>query len=203
MNSKRPIPTFKFVQFIRKNGFSLLMGIALVLLFVSPDAKSWVLQELMVTGIFNANIDEKGVDETETSVVYFNFYDEEGVIHSTNSLKGKVVFINFWASWCGPCRAEFPSIETLYSKFKNHPEVYFLMINADENVGKAKAFLKKENLNIPFFQLQGVIPDAIFTGTLPTTVVLDKKGAIRFRHEGLANYASEKFSKQMEKLLEE
>ncbi|WP_313261610.1 TlpA disulfide reductase family protein [Sphingobacterium sp.] len=59
------------------------------------------------------------------------FCDEKGNIQNTSSLRGKVVLISFWASWCPPCQAEFPSIETLYSKFKNNPDVFFLTINQD------------------------------------------------------------------------
>ncbi|WP_432671250.1 TlpA family protein disulfide reductase [Flavobacterium sp. SM2513] len=203
MNSNNPKPAHKFGRFILKNGVSILMVVAIVAMLVSPDAKSWVLRQLMLTGIFNANIEHKSADVSNNSVVSFDFKDENGVLHTTKALKGKVVFINFWASWCGPCRAEFPSIETLYSKFKNNPAVYFLVINADEDISKAKTYLQKENFTIPFFQSNGAVPDAIYTGTLPTTVVLDKEGAIRFRHEGFANYASENFIKQIEELLKE
>lgn len=203
MSSERDNTSAKIIRLIRKNGFNILIGIAFVTMLVSPDAKSWVLRQLMFTGIFNANIEQTSSEVKDDSIASFDFIDENGEIHNTTSLKGKVVFINFWASWCGPCRAEFPSIETLYSKFKNNPNVYFLMVNADEDVTKAKVYLQKEKFTIPFFQSQGYIPEQIYAGSLPTTVILDKKGVIRFRHEGFANYASEKFNKQMEELLQE
>lgn len=193
----------KIGSFLRKHSFSLVLGIAIVTMLVNPDAKSWVLQQLMLTGLFNPTIDQKPANAVAGSTADFEFVDEKGVLYNTTSLRGKVVFINFWASWCGPCRAEFPSIQKLYSKFKAHPEVYFLTINADDDRSKAEKYLAKEKFTVPFHQSSGFVPDAVYTGSLPTTVVLDKKGVIRYRHEGFANYASDAFIAQMEQMLAE
>lgn len=198
----KPNPN-KTAQFLKKNGISIVLGITFITMLVNPDAKSWVLQKLMLTGIFNANIEQITSVEAMTADVDFDFIDENGIMQNTSSLRGKVVFINFWASWCGPCRAEFPSIEILYSKFKNNPNVAFVMINLDDDVSKGIDYLKKENFTLPFHQAASSIPDAIYTGSLPTTVVLDKKGVIRFKHENFANYASEKFIKELQELVQE
>ena len=111
-----------------------------------------------------------------------------------------MVFINFWASWCPPCRAEFPSIEALYTQLKDNPDVFFLTINKDSDPAAGKAYLDKEGFSIPMFRSNGNVPGEIYSGTLPTTIVLDKNGEIRFHHTGIANYASDKFVKQIEKL---
>lgn len=190
-------------QYIRKNGMTILLGMVVVVMLVSPNAKSWVLRQLMATGIFNAHIDTKNSEKTVEKASDFNFQDKNGNAASISSLKGKVVFINFWASWCPPCRAEFPSIMSLYEQFKTNPDVYFLMINEDENLSAAKAFLKKEHSELPLFKISGMVPAAIYSGTLPTTVVLDKEGKIRYHNEGFANYGSEKFIKQIEDLVKE
>ena len=186
-------------QYLRKNGTTILLGIGLVVIIVSPDAKSWVLRQLMVTGIFNAQIDSNRSEKTAD----FNFQDKHGNIATLSSLKGKVVFINFWASWCPPCRAEFPSVMSLYDKFRDDPNVFFLMTNEDDNLSAAEKFLEKEKYVLPLFRTTGKIPDVVYTGTLPTTVVLDKTGKIRYHHEGFANYGSEKFIDQIENLVKE
>lgn len=190
-------------KFLKKNGISLLMGTALVAMLVNPDAKAWVLQKLLFTGLFNAKIEQKAVKNASQTAADFSFTNENNEVINTTSLRGKVVFINFWASWCGPCRAEFPSIEKLYTQFKDNPNVYFLMINADDDISKAQNYIEKEQFTIPLQHAYGAIPDAVYTGTLPTTVVLDKKGNIRFSHEGFANYASEDFIKQIHDLIKE
>lgn len=202
ISTKKP-PPHRCWQFIRKNGFSILMAIAIVIMVISPNAKSLVLRQFMRTGLFNASIDEKSSNTSDLSTIDFDFEDNNGNIQSTISLRGQVVFINFWASWCPPCRAEFPSIEMLYSKFKNNPDIFFLTINEDNDISAAHDYLKKEKYSIPFYKRKGNVPDAIYAGTLPTTIVLDKNGKVRFHHEGFANYGAEKFVKQIEELIKE
>ncbi|WP_114789945.1 TlpA disulfide reductase family protein [Niabella yanshanensis] len=189
-------------HFVRKHGFSILVGLIIVILFVSPEAKSWTIRQLMRTGLYNVGIEKDAavLPQLETA---FDFEDEKGMIQNTAALKGKVVFINFWASWCPPCRAEFPSIETLYSKFKNNPNVFFLMLNEDEDWAAGREYLQKKNYITPMFKIKSAAPAAIYNGTLPTTLVVDKNGKVVFRHEGFANYASEEFISQIEALIKE
>jgi thiol-disulfide isomerase/thioredoxin len=199
--SKEKTPAVKFRQYLRKNGSTILMLVFVGVLFVSPDAKSFVLRQLMATGLFNASMDRKSSDVPSAND--FDFTDENGTVHSTASLRGKVVFINFWASWCPPCRAEFPSIETLYTRFKDTPDLFFLTINEDSDPGKGRAYLDKENFSVPLYTAYSNIAVEMYTGTLPTTLVLDKNGKIRLHHTGFANYTSGKFVKQIEELIHE
>lgn len=201
--SKEKPPANKAWQYIRKNGFTILMVIFIGVMFFSPDAKSFVLRQLMVTGLFNASMDKKDADAHNQVNTDFDFADEKGNVQNTSSLRGKVVFINFWASWCPPCRAEFPSIETLYTKFKDNPDITFLTINEDNDPATGKAYLDKEKFSVPMYQSSGNVPAEIYSGSLPTTVVLDKNGKVRLHHAGFANYASDKFVKQIEELINE
>ena len=198
--TKKP-PANKLWQYIRKNGFTILMVVFVGVMLFSPDAKSFVLRQLMATGLFNASMDGKSADTSSAND--FDFKDEKGNVQSTASLRGKVVFINFWASWCPPCRAEFPSIETLYTQFKDNPDIFFLTINEDNDPAMGKAYLNKEKFSIPMYQSNGNVPAEVFSGSLPTTIVLDKNGKIRLHHTGFANYASAKFVKQIEELINE
>jgi len=200
---KEEPPRNMLLNFFRKHGFSTLMGISIVIMLVSPDAKSFVLRQLMLTGLFNASIDQETSETSDLSAIDFDFEDHKGNIQNTASLRGKVVFINFWASWCPPCRAEFPSIDALYSAYKNNPSISFVMVNEDNDISKAYKYLQKENYAIPFYKAVGNVPEEIYSGTLPTTVVLDKDGKIRLYHTGFANYASEKFMRQIEELMGE
>lgn len=201
--SKRKTSANKLWQYLKKNAFTILIVVVIGVLFVSPDAKSFVLRQLMATGLFNASIDSKSADTIISTHTDFDFADEKGSIQNTSSLRGKVVFINFGASWCPPCRAEFPSIETLYSKFKNSPDVFFLTLNEDSDLATGQAYLDKEKYSLPIYKSNGNVPSEIFSGALPTTVVLDKNGKIRLHHTGFANYASDNFVKQIEELIKE
>lgn len=192
-----------FWPFIRKNGISILLGLLVVAMVASPDAKSFVLRQLMRTGLFNASLDEKGAGILSQSAIDFDFTDSNGNVQHTSSLRGKVVFINFWASWCPPCRAEIPSIEKLYSAFKDTPDIFFLLINEDSDLSAAYNYLEREKYAMPVYRTRSGVPRELYAGTLPTTIVLDKAGRIRLRHVGFADYGSAKFLKELEELMSE
>jgi thiol-disulfide isomerase/thioredoxin len=202
LEKKKP-PANKFWQYLKKNAFTILMVSAIGILLISPDAKSFLLRQLMATGLFNPSMDKPEAGTASQANADFDFTDGKGSVQSTSSLRGKVVFINFWASWCPPCRAEFPSIETFYTQFKDNPDIYFLTINEDNDPATGKAYLDKERFSVPMYQSSGTVPAEVYSGSLPTTVVLDKNGKVRFHHTGFANYASDKFVKQIEELINE
>lgn len=108
---------------IISNIFNVFFISVLLLLIFSPDAKAWFLKQLLSVGLFKAEI--KKENPSNSSAVNFSFPDEKGNIVSSNELKGKVVFINFWATWRPPCRAEMPSLDKLYQQFKNDDGMCF------------------------------------------------------------------------------
>lgn len=197
-------PTSKVWAWIQKNISTLLMLIVLAVLLISPEAKTFVLRQLIATGLFNAKIETPYTEESRAHPnADFGFSDEKGNQMHTADLRGKVVFINFWASWCPPCRAEFPSIQILYNRFKDDKEVVFLSLNEDSDFATGKAYLEKENFSFPMYRSTSNIPSEVYSGVLPTTLVLDKAGRIRLHHTGFANYASENFISQLQALMEE
>ncbi len=175
----------------------LFIGVLLLLLFNS-DAKAWVLRQLMHVGLFNANLNKEAV--VTNAPAAFRFMNADGSTSSTADLQGKVVFINFWASWCPPCVAEMPSLNELYNKLKDDNNIVFLFINEDDDFSKAKAFMQGKGYTLPLQRTEGTVPTSIFSGTLPTTVVLNKQGQVVLKKEGIANYNTEAFVKQLKGL---
>ena len=191
----------KLYAALKKNGVTIsLTGFILVMLF-SPDAKSWLLQQLVSVGLFKAEIKKEDVNNNLPVNTEFAFTNSTGITATTASLKGKVVFINFWASWCPPCRAEMPSLNDLYKKLKDDNRFVFLFMNEDEDKTKAIQYLEKNNFIIPLYNRSGNVPNEIFSGTLPTTIVLNKQGKIVLKHEGMAGYNTDAFIKQLKELL--
>lgn len=194
----------KIKIWLRKNWGTALMLLFFIMLFVSPDFKAWVMRQIISTGIMNAKVEKKETISSSKAIAEnFMVMDNTGNTINTSDLKGKIVFMNFWASWCPPCRAEFPSIQKFYERYKHNPDVIFLTVNLDEDPGLGEAYLKKEQFTVPFLVPAGNIPSAYFSGSLPTTVVLDKNGGIRLQHAGMADYSKASFYKEIDALLDE
>ena len=168
----------------------ILAGFVLLMLF-NPNAKGWFIETLMKVGLFQPVITNspKPVDVLSSEVV---FRDINGNTLNLADQKGKVIFINFWATWCPPCIAEMPSINSLYHKFKNSDNIIFVIADADGDFNASTKFMRKKDLHFPLYISTGILPKTIFEGTLPTTVIINKKGEIVYRHEGAADYDSPK-----------
>ena len=119
----------------------------------------------------------------------FAFVDGNGKSVTLKDLKGKVVFINFWATWCPPCIEEMPSINKLRQTFKGE-DIVFLMVDVDNRYDQAKAFMDKNSFNLPVYVANGPIPSEYVGRGIPTTVVLDRTGTMLAKIEGGRDYAS-------------
>lgn len=120
-----------------------------------------------------------------------------------SDLAGKVVVLNFWATWCPPCIKEMPSLQTFYNKYQASPEVEFLVVEVDNKPDLAKSFVEKNNFTFPVYSPAGMIPEAFLGQAIPTTVILNKKGEISYRHEGMSDFMSQNFLNLFEGILQQ
>jgi thiol-disulfide isomerase/thioredoxin len=186
-------------KWLRRIGNVLFFGFFGAFLLI-PSFKTATMRLIMKTGFFNANIEKP---TNKSNARSFQYLDAAGQINNSADLKGKVIFINFWATWCPPCQAEMPSLEELYKKFAANKDVVFLFMNEDDDPEKAKTFIQKKEYSMPVSFRAGDIPSDYFTGSLPTTIILDKNGRIVFKHQGMADYDTDKFAKQLKDLITE
>lgn len=117
------------------------------------------------------------------------FKNQKGEEISLSSLKGKVVFINFWATWCGPCKVELPSIETLKHSFSEKDPIVFLMVDVDDNISQSQDYINKNKLDFSVFTPVSAIPSAFLGNAIPSTVIINKKGELVARIEGSRDYS--------------
>ncbi len=118
------------------------------------------------------------------------FLDVKGKTVSLASLRGKVVFINFWATWCQPCIQEMPSIDQLKKAFKGRTDIVFLMVDVNNSLHKSQAFMDNKKYDLQVYTPTSDIPSTFLGNAIPTTVILDKKGVMASRIEGGRDYKS-------------
>jgi thiol-disulfide isomerase/thioredoxin len=114
----------------------------------------------------------------------FTLQDANGKSVSLRDFRGKVVIVDFWASWCGPCRAQMPYLQDMHQKFADKGLVV-LGLNIGEDSDTVAQFAKQSGYT--FTLLLGGEPDVdtnYYVGAFPTTVVLDRQGKVVFRDEG-------------------
>ena len=180
----------KLLQKLKENAGTIVTLLIFAIIFFNADAKTFVINGLMKTGLYNASVPEKTITDENIKMIPAGlaFTDLKGNRINLSDQKGKVVFINFWTTWCPPCRAEMPSINSLYQKTKINDKVVFLMVDADSKLQSAQKFMDKYSYELPVFAAATNIPEEIFSGSLPTTLILDKQGRIVFHHTGIARY---------------
>jgi len=124
--------------------------------------------------------------------------DKNSIKINLEQYKGKVVFINNWASWCPPCIAEMPSIQTLKNNLKNE-DIVFLMVSYDESQDKALNFIKKKNFDFDVYFPGTKYP--FHTKSIPATFILDKNGVVVASHSGMANFDNPELVKKIKDLI--
>ena len=181
----------------------IFAGILLTLYLTGlhTDVAAFAQRMVLATGIANPNTE---IEKEKTKAAYdFTLDQLDGETLNFEDLKGKVVFINFWATWCAPCVAEMPSINSLYEIYEDNPEVVFVMINTESKEDKVRKFMKKKKFSFPiYFPNASMIPRVYESKGIPTTFVLDKEGYIAYKKVGMANYDADNFVKFIARLSE-
>jgi thiol-disulfide isomerase/thioredoxin len=147
--------------------------------------------------------DHEDADLKKASSTQLAVKSTNGRTIELESLKGKVVFLNFWATWCGPCISEMPSINNLHSKLKKNKDLVFLMVDVDGAISNSAKFMAKKNYSLPVFVPVGEIGAALFTESLPTTLIINKSGKVILKNEGEAKYDTKEMVDLISKLAAE
>lgn len=146
-----------------------------------------------------ANNDRAGTANELVLAPSVVFKDGNGRTIDISRQKGKVLFINFWATWCPPCIQEMPSINTL-KKQLDEKDILFLMVDVDDNYEKSGGFMESNKYDLPVYTAVSPVPKEFLSGSIPTTVIIDKKGKVVGRHEGAADYMNPEIIKFFKEL---
>ena len=134
----------------------------------------------------------------------FSLYDDSGKTVSLDDFSGKVVFLNFWATWCPPCLVEMPSIEKLNQKFRDKGLVVLGISESGKSEEKnVKHFHERVSLSFPILNdWQSEVSDRYGVSQLPLTVIIDRQGKIVDIYQGARDWMESETLARMETWLQ-
>jgi len=150
------------------------------------STRNW-LASLTLT---SPSIEHSEINESSQKTLFadWNLQSTKGEEIWISSIR-KPLFVNIWATWCPPCRAELPSIISLAKKYDS--EIEFLLVSPDESMDELKKFANEQGYEIPFYNELNYTPDNLQTSSYPTTFILTKDKEVTHKMVGSHNWDSE------------
>lgn len=133
----------------------------------------------------------------------FTLKSRDGSNLRLSELRGQVVMINFWASWCGPCRQEMPLLDALYQQYE--PLGFTLLgVNVEQDVADAERLLKDAPVNFPvLYDPDNAVTKAYDVVAMPSTILVDRDGNMRYVHHGYKPGYEDDYQAQIRELIRE
>ena len=179
----------------KRNNIILLIIIALLII---PQTRK-PIQIVLYKGLamFGPSI-ESDKDREVITFESWKLRSLEGQTKDFKDAEGKVVFLNFWATWCPPCIAEMPSLQLLYNDYKD--KIEFVLIS-DEDPEAIKKFLNEKGYDFTIYNAVQAYPEAFNIRSIPRTFLIGKNGQVVIDKKGAANWNSDKVRAQIDALL--
>ncbi|NJN42034.1 MAG: TlpA family protein disulfide reductase [Flammeovirgaceae bacterium] len=147
---------------------------------------------LLKTGVMNFRAEPLKKDKPFD--YNFTIKDMNGNKISFHEYRGKVIFLNIWATWCGPCRAEMPTIQNTFDKIESS-DIVFIMLSIDKEGSQAKIekYIQDKQYSFPVYMPSGYLPEQLQVPSIPTTYIITKDGFIASKKTGTTNFDTNKF----------
>tara|TARA_B100000795_G_C22596045_1_gene359334 strand:- start:184 stop:744 length:561 start_codon:yes stop_codon:yes gene_type:complete len=184
------------MKYLKKYWTTILFGLFIILMII-PQTRMPIQVFLQRTISFSPSEIEKE-DRTVLKDYNWKLSDLNSNNVDLSESKGKVILINFWATWCPPCVAEMPELQELYDQYKGKVDFYFV---TNDNPKKINLFLNNKEYDLPVFRPLEESPNVLASKSLPTTYLISKKGEIIMRKVGAANWNSDKVHQTIDDLL--
>ncbi len=185
------------MNFIKKQWSNILFG-AFILLMIIPQTRMPI--QVFIQRFISFSPSEISQEDRAILKDYnWNLATLDSERINLSQSEGKVILINFWATWCPPCIAEMPELQELYDNYGDQVDFYFITNEAPE---KANLFLEKKDYTIPVFIQIEKSPEVLESSSLPTTYLISKSGEIVMRKTGAASWNSDKVHAVLDALLD-
>jgi peroxiredoxin len=170
---------------------------------LSSRVNSWMRAAAMTAALAMTSMAITSAGASSALAPSFTLPSRSGDTVSLGQLKGKVVMLNFWASWCGPCRQEMPLLEQMH---KRYSALGFTLVgvNVDANSKDAEDWLSKTPVSFPvLFDRESKVSKMYEVSAMPSTVFIDRKGNVRYLHRGYKAGDEGEYLNQIRALLKE
>ncbi len=188
-------------EFIKKHFTNILFFLFIILLFTpyGMPIRSFLIKQVafVTTRILPLENDEN--EQVALKSYEWSLKSLSGGDLNFSELNGKVIIVNFWATWCPPCIAEMPSFQSLYDHYKQNNEVFFLFVTTD-NRSKVEAFMQKKGYDLPVYYPLSQVPIELSNNSIPTTFIIDKQGYIVVDKVGAVDWDSERIIELIDSL---
>ena len=162
-----------------------------------------VLSVISIALVFSMSSSYAASEKLSGKASNFTLKSRSGKNIKLSELRGDVVMLNFWASWCGPCRQEMPLLEKIHKKYKRLGFT-LLGVNVEENSRDAKNYLKDVKVTFPIlFDTTQKTSKLFDVSAMPTTILIDRNGNKRYLHKGYKPGYENDYKKEIKKLLRE
>ncbi|WP_282037550.1 TlpA family protein disulfide reductase [Saccharicrinis aurantiacus] len=173
--------------------------LALFLAMLNPTTRK-VISSSVIRYTMTAPKVEKKINSLADVDYNWRYQDKDGTEINFSENKGKVVLLNFWATWCPPCVAEMPSLQKLYDEYGDRVE-FVLITNEGFNI--IDPFMTKRGLSLPVYTAIDPVSDILQSKSIPVTYLISKKGEIILSKTGAAKWHSDKVKQVIDNLLVE
>ncbi len=171
----------------------------LIILIIIPGTRTQVVSTIKrITLIPPLGLNSDSGKKISEADYQWSFQEMNGQTINLEKMKGEVIFLNFWATWCPPCIAEMPSIEKLHEKYGNKIKIVLV---SQENPQTVTTFLKKNGYTLPTYISDGSVPEIFKSRSIPTSFLISPDGKIVLKKKGAAKWNSKKVERLIDKMI--
>lgn len=184
---------------MKKLSLNNIIFVVVIALLIIPQTRKPIqvaLQKIKVQLFSPTTLDIE--DQKQLKPFTYNVRTLDGISKEVKIGQGRVTFISYWATWCPPCIAEFPSIDKLFKDYGK--EIDFLLItNEDPEI--VKQFLKEKEFDIPVVLPHMRTPEELYESSIPTSYIIDGTGKIIIKEQGAVDWNSTEIREVLEQLI--